>query len=96
MIDLTLFNKVEVYKVYSTNLEHLKIKFKYQFIQSIKSIGSNEYEVKVKFFKPINFNWFKLPLVDFLNEDGSISKRFKRKTYKKVACFDGSNFIYSI
>jgi hypothetical protein len=35
MIDLTLFNKVEVYKVYSTNLEHLKIKFKYQFIYSI-------------------------------------------------------------
>jgi hypothetical protein len=96
MIDLTLFNKVEVYKVYSTNLEHLKNKFKYQFIQSIKNLGSNEYEVKVKFFKPINFNWFKLPLVDFLNEDGSISKRFKRKTYKKVACFDGKNFIYSI
>jgi hypothetical protein len=96
MIDLRLFNKVEVYKVCTNNINHLHSTFKYQFIQSIKSIGSNEYEVKVKFFKPINFNWFKLPLVDFLNEDGSISKRFKRKTYKKVACFDGSNFIYSI
>jgi hypothetical protein len=77
MIDLRLFNKVETYKVCTNNINHLHSTFKYQFIQSIKSIGSNEYEVKVKFFKPINFNWFKLPLVDFLNEDGSISKRFK-------------------
>lgn len=53
----------------------------------------------IKLRKPnfkIKVNWFKLPLVDFLKNDGSISKRFKRKTYKKVACFDGENFIYSI
>jgi hypothetical protein len=92
MIDLTLFNKVEVYKVYSTNLEHLKIKFKYQFIQSIKSIGSNEYEVKVKFFKPINFNWFKLPV---LMSDLNISLRVEelREQTKKAHDIDRDRMV---
>jgi hypothetical protein len=95
MKKFSLFNR-DVFIINDTSSLGLTILIYSKWDQSkpIKVIKFRN-EVRVKFFKPINFNCFKLPLVDFLKDDGSISKRFKRKTYKKVACFDGENFIYS-